>query len=107
MSTIDLGPFADLVELDHGLSVVATLRADHSPQATVVNAGVLPHPLTGSDVVGFVTAGIGLPFYTSMECWAKKAAAARGINLLWQGSQSYSPRDEMQALHGNSSRHDN
>jgi ribose transport system substrate-binding protein len=33
-----------------------------------------------------------------MECWAKKAAAARGINLIWQGSQSYSPRDEMQAL---------
>ncbi len=57
MSTIDLAPFANLVALDHGLSVVVTLRADHSPHATVVNAGVLPHPLNGSDVVGFVTAG--------------------------------------------------
>ena len=54
---IDLTPFADLVPLDHGLSVVVTRRADHTPHAAVVNAGVLPHPLTGSDVVAFVAAG--------------------------------------------------
>ncbi|WP_068013847.1 TIGR03618 family F420-dependent PPOX class oxidoreductase [Nocardia mexicana] len=53
----DLKTFADLVALDHGLCVVATLRADGSPQATVVNAGVLPHPLGDSDVVGFVARG--------------------------------------------------
>jgi PPOX class probable F420-dependent enzyme len=53
----DLAPFADLVALDHGLSVVVTLRTDHTPHTTVVNAGVLPHPLTGTDTVGFVTAG--------------------------------------------------
>jgi PPOX class probable F420-dependent enzyme len=53
----DLAPFADLVALDHGLSVVVTLRADHTPHTTVVNAGVLPHPLTGIDTVGFVAAG--------------------------------------------------
>jgi PPOX class probable F420-dependent enzyme len=52
-----LAPFADLVALDHGLSVVVTLRADHTPHTTVVNAGVLPHPLTGIDTVGFVAAG--------------------------------------------------
>ncbi|MBF8190011.1 TIGR03618 family F420-dependent PPOX class oxidoreductase [Nonomuraea sp. K274] len=52
----DLAPFADLVALDHGLSVVVTLRADHTPHTTVVNAGVLPHPLTGTDTIGFVTA---------------------------------------------------
>ncbi len=54
---IDLTPFANLVPLDHGLSVVVTRRADHSPHTTVVNAGVLPHPLTGSDSVAFVARG--------------------------------------------------
>ena len=43
----DLAPFEGLVPLDHGLSVVVTRRADHTPQTTVVNAGVLPHPVTG------------------------------------------------------------
>lgn len=54
---IDLGPFEKLVPIDHGLSVVITRRADRTPQATVVNAGVVPHPLTGVPVVGFVSAG--------------------------------------------------
>jgi PPOX class probable F420-dependent enzyme len=53
----DLAPFANLVPLEHGLSVVVTLRADHTPHTTVVNAGVLPHPLTGTETVGFVAAG--------------------------------------------------
>lgn len=53
----DLAPFAELVPLDHGLSVVVTLRADGTPQTTVVNAGVLPHPITGDQVVAFVAAG--------------------------------------------------
>jgi PPOX class probable F420-dependent enzyme len=53
----DLAPFAELVPLDHGLSVVVTLRADHSPHTTVVNAGILPHPVTGARVVAFVSAG--------------------------------------------------
>ena len=53
----DLTAFAELVPLDHGLCVVSTLRADGTVQATVVNAGVLDHPLTGSPVVGLVAAG--------------------------------------------------
>jgi PPOX class probable F420-dependent enzyme len=53
----DLAEFAGLVPLDHGLCVVTTLRADGSAQATVVNAGVLAHPLTGTPVVGLVAAG--------------------------------------------------
>ena len=53
----DLGQFEALVPLDHGLSVVVTRRADHTPQTSVVNAGVLPDPLTGERVVGFVAAG--------------------------------------------------
>jgi PPOX class probable F420-dependent enzyme len=53
----DLAPFAELVPLDHGLVVVVTLRADHTPHTTVVNAGVLAHPVTGNQVVGLVAAG--------------------------------------------------
>jgi PPOX class probable F420-dependent enzyme len=53
----DLAQFAELVPLDHGLSVVVTRRADHSPHTTVVNAGVLAHPVTGDRAVAFVAAG--------------------------------------------------
>jgi PPOX class probable F420-dependent enzyme len=54
---INLDPFARLAARDHGLTVVITRRADQCPQSTVVNAGVLGHPLTGDPVVGFVAAG--------------------------------------------------
>jgi len=53
----DLEAFANLVPLDHGLVVVSTARADGTIQSSVVNAGVLDHPLTGRPVVGFVAAG--------------------------------------------------
>jgi PPOX class probable F420-dependent enzyme len=53
----DLAAFAELVALDHGLSVVVTVRGDHTPHTSVVNAGVLAHPLTGTDTLGFVAAG--------------------------------------------------
>jgi PPOX class probable F420-dependent enzyme len=42
---------------DNGLTVVSTLRADNTIQASLVNAGVLAHPETGSPVLGFVTYG--------------------------------------------------
>lgn len=42
---------------EHGLAVVSTLRADATVQASVVNAGVLPHPATGEPVLAFVTYG--------------------------------------------------
>ena len=54
---IDLARFEELVPLDHGLTVVVTRRADQTPHATVVNAGVVPHPVTGDAVAGFVAAG--------------------------------------------------
>jgi PPOX class probable F420-dependent enzyme len=53
----DLSDFAQLVALDHGLCVISTLRRDGSVQSSVVNAGVLEHPVTGEDVVGLVAAG--------------------------------------------------
>ena len=53
----DIADFARLVARDQGLAVVATLRANQTIQASVVNAGVLDHPVGGHPVVGFVTRG--------------------------------------------------
>ena len=53
----DISAFAELVPLDHGLCVLSTLRRDGSIQASVVNAGVVPHPVTGVRVVALVAAG--------------------------------------------------
>lgn len=50
----DLSGFVDLAGADHGLCVVSTVRDDGGVQSSVVNAGVLPHPVSGREVVGFV-----------------------------------------------------
>lgn len=42
---------------EDGLAVVATTRPDGSAPGSVVNAGVLDHPVTGEPVVGFVIRG--------------------------------------------------
>lgn len=52
-----LAEAAALARSDQGLAVVATVRADGSIQSTLVNAGVLPHPVTGAEVLAFVAAG--------------------------------------------------
>jgi len=53
----DLKDFARLVGRDHGLCVVSTLQPDSTIQSSVVNAGVLDHPVTGQPVVGLVARG--------------------------------------------------
>jgi PPOX class probable F420-dependent enzyme len=52
-----LAEAAALASSEHGLSVVATLRADATIQSSIVNAGVLAHPATGVPVLAFVTYG--------------------------------------------------
>ena len=42
---------------DHGLAVVATLRADQTIQSSLVNVGVLAHPATGAEGLAFVALG--------------------------------------------------
>lgn len=42
---------------ESGLAVVVTSRPDGSAQASVVNAGVLEHPVTSELIVGFVARG--------------------------------------------------
>jgi pimeloyl-ACP methyl ester carboxylesterase len=53
----DLNDFARISIADRGLCVLATARADATIQASVINAGVLDHPLTGARVVGLVARG--------------------------------------------------
>ena len=48
---------AGLAAGDSGLAVASTVRADQTIQASLINAGVLPHPNSGWPVVGFVTYG--------------------------------------------------
>lgn len=62
----DLADFAALVRGDHGLCVVSALRADGTIGSSVVNAGVLAHPVTGQQLVAFTTRG-----------WARKLARLR------------------------------
>ncbi len=52
-----LAEVVDIGGQDGFLAVVSTLRADQSIQSSVVNAGVLAHPLSGGRVVGFATYG--------------------------------------------------
>lgn len=57
LAATDLAAFADLVPLDHGLCVLNTLRPDGGIQSSVVNAGVLDHPVRHDPVVGVVATG--------------------------------------------------
>jgi PPOX class probable F420-dependent enzyme len=47
----------ELALRDDGLAVVVTQRSDGSPQTSIANAGVLPHPVTGDALVGLVVRG--------------------------------------------------
>jgi hypothetical protein len=53
----DIEDFRGLIAGDHGLVVVSTPRDDGTIASSVVNAGVLPHPVTGATVVGMVIRG--------------------------------------------------
>ena len=55
MTTLD--DAVALASAESGLAVVSTLRRDATIQASLVNAGVLPHPSTGEPALGFVTYG--------------------------------------------------
>jgi PPOX class probable F420-dependent enzyme len=54
---MELSEFTALSSQESGLVVVATARADGSIQSSLVNAGPIPHPVTGADVLAYVTYG--------------------------------------------------
>ena len=53
----NLEDFADLGRHEQGLAVISTVRADGSVQASLVNAGVMRHPITAEPCLAFVTYG--------------------------------------------------
>lgn len=54
---VTLADFEALVRQDHGLAVMTVLGPDGRMRPSVVNVGVLDHPLTGARVVGAVIRG--------------------------------------------------
>lgn len=53
----DLSDITRLVAGEHGLATVAMTLPDGTAHTSVVNAGVLDHPVDGTPVVGFVVRG--------------------------------------------------
>jgi hypothetical protein len=53
----DLSDIRRLVGGEHGLATVSMTLPDGTAHASVVNAGVLDHPVDGNPVVGFVVRG--------------------------------------------------
>ena len=55
MTTVE--QFAQLAGREQGLVVISTVRSDGSVQSSLVNAGVMPHPISGQSSLAFVTYG--------------------------------------------------
>ncbi len=55
--TTELDAVRRIVAQESGLASVAVVRADGTPHTSLVNAGVLNHPVTGKPVIGYVTYG--------------------------------------------------
>jgi len=53
----DLTDLVRLLTAEHGLAVVSLARGEGSVVASVVNAGLLAHPVSAVGVIGFVTRG--------------------------------------------------
>lgn len=85
----DLTRFAELVPGDHGLCVVSTSRADGFIQSSVVNAGVLDHPVTGRPVVGLVARG-GTRKLANLRA---KPRATLVVRVGWQWAAAEGPVD--------------
>ncbi|OBK55508.1 PPOX class F420-dependent oxidoreductase [Mycobacterium kubicae] len=52
-----LSDAVSLAAAESGLAVVSTVRADGTVQASLVNVGLLSHPASGEQVLGFTTYG--------------------------------------------------
>ena len=72
--------FKKLVAGDHGLVVVSATRNDGTIASSVVNAGVLAHPLTGETVVGMVARG----GTRKLAYWRERPYANVVIRSGWQ-----------------------
>lgn len=67
---MDLAAFSDAAAAERGLIVVATARADGTIQSSVVNAGVVPHPVSRIETIAFVTYGPAKLAHLRARPWA-------------------------------------
>ena len=81
--------FGKLVAGDHGLVVVSATRADGTISSSVVNAGVVPHPLNGQAVVGMVARG----GTRKLTYWRERPYANVVIRAGWQWAAVEGPVD--------------
>ena len=81
--------FRKLVAGDHGLVVVSVTRGDGTISSSVVNAGVLPHPVTGESVVGMVVRG----GTRKLANWRARPYANVVIRAGWQWAAAEGPVD--------------
>ena len=82
----------ELAAQESGLAVAVTCRPDGTPHASVVNAGVLEHPVTGEEIVGFVARG-----------YARKLVHLRAqpaITVLWRSGWEWIAVDGLAELAG-------
>jgi PPOX class probable F420-dependent enzyme len=75
-----LEDFSRLASPESGLVVVSATRADGTVQASVVNAGVMPHPGDGTPVVALVARGNSL----KLALLRRRPAAAVTVRSGWQ-----------------------
>jgi hypothetical protein len=76
----DIEEFRKLVTGDHGLVTVSVPRDDGTISSSVVNAGVLPHPVTGEAVIGLVARG----GTKKLAYWRERPYANVVIRAGWQ-----------------------
>jgi PPOX class probable F420-dependent enzyme len=85
----DITEFQKLVAGEHGLVVVSTLREDGTIASSVVNGGVLAHPVTGETVVGMVFRG-GI---RKLRHLRERPRATVAIRVGWQWATAEGPAD--------------
>jgi PPOX class probable F420-dependent enzyme len=83
----DIADFRKLIAGDHGLVVVSTLRENETIASSVVNAGVLPHPVTGEPVVGMVIQG----GTRKLEHLRARPRATVAVRVGWQWATAEGP----------------
>jgi PPOX class probable F420-dependent enzyme len=83
----DIADFSRLIAGEHGLVVVSTLRENETIASSVVNAGVLPHPVTGEPVVGMVIQG----GTRKLEHLRARPRATVAVRVGWQWATAEGP----------------
>jgi hypothetical protein len=85
----DIEDFRRLIPRDRGLVSVSALRPDGTISSSVVNAGVLPHPVTGEIVIGMVVRG----GTRKLAYWRERPYGNVVIRAGWQWAAAEGPVD--------------